>query len=67
VNSQKWRHRSVASFFARFLTGTMANAGRSTYIVVLLMATAVAVAFGGKDLRLWLGDNRQVIGHDRRV
>tara|TARA_R110000796_G_scaffold86806_11_gene187740 strand:- start:2555 stop:2713 length:159 start_codon:yes stop_codon:yes gene_type:complete len=45
----------------------MANEAYDTYIIVLLVANLVSLLFDNNDLRLWLENNHQVIGHDRSV
>lgn len=45
----------------------IANGTYGTYLTILLGANLVSLLFYINDLRLWLGGDRQVLGHERSV
>lgn len=49
------------------LVRPVANSAYDTYLDILLVANLVSLLFDINDLRLWLGGDRQVAGHERSI
>ncbi|WP_344842627.1 hypothetical protein [Celeribacter arenosi] len=45
----------------------VANGAYDTYLAILLAVNLLSLLFDINDLRLWLGGDRRVIGHERSV
>jgi len=58
-----WVSLVLILIFAR----PMANGAYDTYLTILLVVNLVSLLFDINSLRLWLGDDRQVLGHERSV
>ena len=58
-----WVPLGLILIFAR----PMENAAYDIYLTIPLVANLVSLLFDINNLRLWLGDDRQVLGHERSV